>query len=367
MASKRDYYEILGVAKGASQDEIKKAYRKLAKKYHPDSNPGDKEAEKNFKEASEAYAILSDPEKKQNYDRFGHAAFESGGPNAGYHFNMDDIDLGDIFGSFFGGGGFSDFFGGGFRSGRSNPNAPRRGKHVQIVTNISFEDSVKGTTKNIELKMKEVCHTCNGSGCKPGTHPETCDQCGGKGQVVFTQDTMFGRVQNVQTCPKCNGTGKIIKEKCSTCNGSGYEFKPTKIEINIPAGIDDGQTIVLEGKGEPGVNGGPRGDLHVHVNVARDPKFIRRGNDIFTSISISYPTAVLGGEIKVKTVHGDVIYKVMPGTQTGTKVRLKSKGMPNVHGSGKGDHYVTLVVAVPKEVSREQKELLEKLESTLKK
>lgn len=365
MANKRDFYEVLGVGRDAGTDDIKKAYRKLAKKYHPDSNPGDKEAEIKFKEASEAYAILSDPEKRQNYDKFGHAAFESGGPNSGYHFNMDDIDLSDIFGSFFG-GGFSDFFGGGFSGSARNSNAPRQGKHVRIVTNISFEDSVKGCKKTIELKVKEVCKTCNGTGAKPGTSPETCDKCGGRGQVVYSQDTIFGKVQNVQTCPKCHGTGKIIKEKCHTCHGSGYEDIKKKIEIDIPAGIDDGQTIVISGNGEPGVNGGPRGDLYVLVQVARDPKFIRRGNDIFTSVNMSYAQAVLGGEIIVKTVHGDVAYKIEQGTPTGTKVRLRGKGMPIVHGRGNGDHYVTLVIAVPKKITAEQKELLKKLDESLK-
>lgn len=363
MADKRDYYEVLGVGKGASTDEIKKAYRKLAKKYHPDSNPGNKEAEMKFKEASEAYAILSDEEKRRNYDRFGHAAFEAGGPNSGYHFNMDDIDLSDIFGSFFGGsGGFSDFFGGGFSSGRANSNAPKQGKHVRIHTNISFKESVKGCSKTIELKVKEKCHLCNGTGAKPGTHPETCSKCGGKGQVVYTQNTLFGRVQNVTTCPDCNGTGKIIKEKCSNCKGSGYELKNKKIDINIPAGIDDGQMIVISGNGEPGINGGPRGDLYVVVNVGRDPKFIRRGNDIFTSIPMSYSLAALGGDITVNTVHGDVIYRVEEGTQTGTKVRLKGKGMPDVNGRGNGDHYVTLVISVPTNLTKEQKELIKKFD-----
>lgn len=365
MADKRDYYEILGVSKDASADEIKKAYRKLAKKYHPDSNQGNAEAEVKFKEASEAYAILSDDEKRRNYDRFGHSAFEAGGVNGNYHFNMDDIDLSDIFGNIFGGGGFSSFFGGGFSNGTSGSRS-RQGKNVRIQLNITFAESVTGVTKNVKLKMKETCSTCLGSGAKPGTEPETCGKCGGRGQVVYTQNSIFGQVQNVAVCPDCNGSGKVIKHKCHTCSGTGYEVKEKDLEINIPAGIDDGQQMVMSNYGEPGVNGGPRGDLYILINVERDPKFIRKGNDIFTSTYIDYPTAVLGGEIRVRTVDSDIIYTVPAGTATNTKVRLKGKGMPIVNQSKRGDHYLTLVVDVPKNITKEQKELLNKFKDTLK-
>lgn len=360
--AKRDYYEVLGVDRSASADEIKKAYRKLAKKYHPDSNQGDKEAEIKFKEASEAYAILSDTEKKANYDRFGHSAFEPGGVNGGYHFNMNDIDLDDIFGGIFG-GGFSSMFGGGF-SQQGNSNRPRQGKNVRIQIGIKFEDSVKGISKKIQLKFKETCTECSGSGAEKGTSSETCPNCSGRGQVVYMQETIFGKVQNVTTCPKCQGEGKIIKHKCKKCTGTGFETINKTVEIDIPAGIDDGQQMVMRGLGEPGIKNGPRGDLYIHVNVEQDPKFIRRGNDIFTSIYIDYPTAVLGGSIRVKTVEGDVLYNVEAGTATNTKVRLKGKGMPIVNENRKGDHYLTLVVNVPKKLTKEQEELIKKLKKT---
>lgn len=362
MADKRDYYEVLGIAKDATNDDIKKAYRKLAKKYHPDANPGDSEAEAKFKEASEAYAILSDEQKRKNYDQFGHAAFDGSGGAGGYHFNMDDIDFSDIFGGMFGGGGgFSDFFGG-FGGRAANPNAPRQGADVRIRMNISFEDSVKGCKKKIEMDFKEECSECHGSGAKKGTSPETCKQCGGKGQVVFTQQSIFGQVRNVQTCPECHGTGQVTKEKCPKCHGNGYEKIKKTIEIDIPAGIDTGQAIRIPAKGEPGRNGGPRGDLLVEVSVARDPIFIRRGNDIFTSYGMTYTQAALGGDIRVRTVDGEVIYTIKPGTQTDTKVRLRGKGMPDVMGGSRGDHYVTLVVQVPTNLNDRQKDLLRQLE-----
>ena len=277
MAEKRDYYEVLGVNRGADDATLKKAYRKLAKKYHPDMNPGDKEAEQKFKEATEAYGILSDPEKRRTYDQFGHAAFENGGAGGAGGFGGFDFnggDMGDIFGDIFG-----DLFGGG-RSRRSN-NGPMKGANLRAVVHITFQEAVFGCDKELELTLKDTCQTCNGTGAKPGTSPETCSKCNGTGQVVYTQQSMFGMVRNVQTCPECNGTGKIIKEKCTDCRGTGFTSSRKKIQVSIPAGIDDGQSIRIRDKGEPGINGRPRGDLLVEVQVARHPIFQRQDMNIF--------------------------------------------------------------------------------------
>ena len=361
MADKRDYYEVLGVSKDADEATIKKAYRKLAKKYHPDTNPGDKEAEAKFKEASEAYAVLSDSEKRRQYDQLGHAAFENGGGGGASGFDFGD--MGDIFGDIFG----SDIFGSMFGGGRSrNNNGPRRGADIRVNVRITFAESVTGTSKTIDVTLKDPCSKCNGTGAKPGTHPETCSKCGGKGQVVYTQQSMLGMVRNVQPCPDCNGTGKIIKEKCPDCYGTGYISSKKTIEVKIPAGIDNGQCVRIQGKGEPGVNGGQRGDLLVAVMISADPEFERDGYNIFSNVKISYPTAVLGGEIKVKTVDGEVLYDVKPGTDSGTRVRLKGKGMPTVrNASVRGDHYITLVVDIPKKLTSEQKDLLVEYEKAL--
>ena len=361
MADKRDYYEVLGVSKDADEATIKKAYRKLAKKYHPDTNPGDKEAEAKFKEASEAYAVLSDSEKRRQYDQFGHAAFENGGGGGASGFDFGD--MGDIFGDIFG----SDIFGSMFGGGRSrNNNGPRRGADIRVNVRITFAESVTGTSKTIDVTLKDPCSKCNGTGAKPGTHPETCSKCGGKGQVVYPQQSMLGMVRNVQPCPDCNGTGKIIKEKCPDCYGTGYISSKKTIEVKIPAGIDNGQCVRIQGKGEPGVNGGQRGDLLVAVMISADPEFERDGYNIFSNVKISYPTAVLGGEIKVKTVDGEVLYDVKPGTDSGTRVRLKGKGMPTVrNASVRGDHYITLVVDIPKKLTSEQKDLLVEYEKAL--
>ena len=361
MADKRDYDEVLGVSKDADEATIKKAYRKLAKKYHPDTNPGDKEAEAKFKEASEAYAVLSDSEKRRQYDQFGHAAFENGGGGGASGFDFGD--MGDIFGDIFG----SDIFGSMFGGGRSrNNNGPRRGADIRVNVRITFAESVTGTSKTIDVTLKDPCSKCNGTGAKPGTHPETCSKCGGKGQVVYTQQSMLGMVRNVQPCPDCNGTGKIIKEKCPDCYGTGYISSKKTIEVKIPAGIDNGQCVRIQGKGEPGVNGGQRGDLLVAVMISADPEFERDGYNIFSNVKISYPTAVLGGEIKVKTVDGEVLYDVKPGTDSGTRVRLKGKGMPTVrNASVRGDHYITLVVDIPKKLTSEQKDLLVEYEKAL--
>lgn len=351
--TKRDYYEVLGVDKNADESAIKSAYRKLAKKYHPDMNPGDQEAEKKFKEASEAYAVLSDADKRRKYDQFGHAAFEQGGGGGGFGgFDFSGADMGDIFGDIFG-----DLFGGG-RS-RRNSNGPMRGSDVRASVRITFEEAVKGCEKELELTLKDECKTCGGTGAKPGTSPQTCSKCGGKGQVVYTQQSLFGMVQNVRPCPECNGTGKIIKEKCPDCYGTGYIASKKKILVTIPAGIDSGQSIRMREKGEPGLNGGPRGDLLVEVMVSRHALFQRQDMNIFSVVNISFPVAALGGTIRIKTVDGEVEYDVKAGTQTNTKVRLRGKGMPSLRNKNvRGDHEVTLVVQVPTNLSHAAKEAL---------
>lgn len=352
---KRDYYEVLGIDRNADEAAIKKAYRALAKKYHPDMNPGDAEAEKKFKEASEAYAILSDPEKKRQYDQYGHAAFEQGGGAGGFDFS--GADFGDIFGDIFG-----DFFGGGrSRGGRSN--GPMKGANVRASVRITFEEAVFGVEKELEVTLKDECTHCHGTGAKPGTSPETCPKCGGKGQVVFTSQSFFGTVRNVQTCPDCNGSGKVIKEKCPDCHGTGYIASRKKIRVTIPAGIDNGQSVRIRDKGEPGVNGGPRGDLLVEVVVSRHPILQRQDVNIYSTVPMSFAIAALGGEVVIDTVDGKVVYEVKPGTQTDTKVRLKGKGVPYLRNSAeRGDHYVTLVVQVPEKLSHEAKELLKKFD-----
>ena len=359
--TKRDYYEVLGVDRNADDAALKKAYRALAKKYHPDMNPGDKEAEKKFKEASEAYAVLSDAEKRRQYDQFGHAAFEGGAGGAGGGFGGFDFsgaDFGDIFGDIFG-----DLFGGGRRGGRAG-NGPMQGANIRKGVRITFEEAVFGCEKELEVVIKDPCTTCNGTGAKPGTSPETCQKCGGKGQVVYTSQSFFGTVQNVQTCPDCHGTGKIIKEKCSDCAGTGYVASKKTIQVSIPAGIDNGQSIRIRGKGEPGTNGGPRGDLLVEVTVSRHPVFGRQDMHIFSTAPISFAQAALGGDVRIKTVDGDVLYNVKPGTKTDTKVRLKGKGVPSLRNKQvRGDHYVTLVIQTPEKLSAEAKEALRKLDA----
>ena len=347
------------MSKSATDDELKKAYRKLAKKYHPDTNPGDKEAEAKFKEASEAYAVLSDADKRRQYDQFGHAAFEQGGGAGGFG-GFDFNDMGDIFGDIFG-----DFFGGG-RSRSQSYNGPTQGANVRINVRISFMEAVFGVDKKFEMNMKDECPHCFGSGAKPGTKPETCTKCGGKGQVVYTQQSMFGMVRNVQPCPDCQGSGKIIREKCPDCSGTGYVRNKKTIEVSIPAGIDNGQSVRIRGKGEPGKNGGGRGDLLVNVSVDRHPIFRRQEYDIYSTMPISFVQAALGGDITIKTVDGDVVQNIKPGTQTDTRIRLKGKGVPTIRNKNiRGDHYVTLVVQVPEKLNNEQKELLRKFDESM--
>ena len=357
--SKRDYYEVLGISKDADDGAIKKAYRVLAKKYHPDMNPGDAEAEKKFKEASEAYAVLSDPEKRRQYDQFGHAAFEGGAGGGGFGgFDFSGTDFTDIFGDIFG----YLFGGGGRRSGRGG-SGPMRGANLRKSIRITFEEAVFGCEKELDVVLKDPCPTCNGTGAKPGTSPETCSKCGGKGQVVYTSQSFFGTVQNVQTCSACGGTGKVVKEKCTACSGSGYISNRKKIQVSVPAGIDNGQSIRIREKGEPGVNGGPRGDLLVEVNVSRHPVLQRQDMHIFSTVPISFAQAALGGDIRVPTVDGEVIYTVKPGTKTDTKVRLKGKGVPSLRNAQvRGDHYVTLVIQTPDRLSAEAKEALRKFD-----
>ena len=357
--SKRDYYEVLGVSRDADEAAIKKAYRALAKKYHPDMNPGDKEAEKKFKEASEAYAVLSDPDKRRQYDQFGHAAFEGGAGGAGGFggFDFSGADFSDIFGDIFG-----DLFGGGRRGGRAN-NGPMKGANIRKSIRITFEEAVFGCEKELDLILKDPCDDCHGTGAKPGTSPETCPKCGGRGQVVYTSQSFFGTVQNVQTCPSCNGSGKIIKDKCPKCSGTGYTSSRKKIQVSIPAGIDNGQSVRIRDKGEPGINGGPRGDLLVEVNVSRHPVFQRQDVHIFSTVPISFAVAALGGDVRIPTVDGDVIYTVKPGTKTDTKVRLKGKGVPSLRNAQvRGDHYVTLVIQTPERLSQEAKEALKRFD-----
>lgn len=352
--TKRDYYEVLGVAKGASEDELKKAYRKVAKKYHPDMNPGDKEAEAKFKEASEAYKILSDPETRARYDQYGHAAFDPNGGMGGagfggFEFNMSD--MGDIFGDIFG-----DMFGG-TRSRQSN--GPMKGANIKTSVRVKFDEAVFGCQKELELPLKDECVVCHGTGSQPGHNPETCPKCNGKGQVVFTQQSLFGVVRNVQTCPECSGTGKVIKYKCNQCSGTGYVKSKKKIQVVVPAGIDNGQSIRIREKGEPGTNGGGRGDLLVTVLVDRHPQFQRQEYDLFSSEPISFTQAALGGMIEVHTIDGTMEYEIKPGTQTDTKIKLKGKGVPTLRNKNvRGDHYVTLVVQVPDKLTEEQKDIL---------
>lgn len=357
---KRDYYEVLGVDKNADDDALKKAYRGLAKKYHPDMNPGDKEAEAKFKEASEAYAVLSDPEKRKQYDQFGHAAFDGsagGGYGGGFDFGgMDFSDLfGDLFGGMFGGGGF----GGSTRSS----NGRTKGANIRARVHISFEEAVFGVEKEIEITLKDECASCHGTGAKKGTSPVTCTKCGGKGQVIYTSQSFFGTVRNVQSCPDCRGTGKMIKDKCPDCAGSGYIPARKKIAVSIPAGIDNGQSVRIAGKGEPGSNGGERGDLLVEVAVGNHQIFRRQDMNIYSTVPISFAVAALGGEVLVDTVDGKVAYEIKAGTQTDTRVRLKGKGVPSLrYRDTRGDHYVTFVVQTPTTLSKEAKDLLKQFD-----
>ncbi len=363
MADKRDYYEVLGVDKSASDDEIKKAYRKLAMKYHPDVNPDDKVAEEKFKEVNEAYEVLSDSEKKARYDQFGHAgvdpSYQQAGGGYGGYGNMDFGDLGDIFEGFFGGG-----FGG--RSRQANPNAPQRGGDVRASVAVSFLEACHGVKRTVEYSVLQTCDSCHGSGAKAGTSPKTCPTCGGQGQVRVSQRTPFGNMTSTRVCDRCGGSGRIIETPCDTCHGSGRTRTTKKNEINIPAGIDDGQTLAVRGAGDAGKNGGPAGDLNVMVTVRPDTLFRREGYDIFCELPITYTQAALGAEVVVPTIDGKVKYTVPEGTQPGTTVRLRGKGVPNVNNpKRRGDQYVEMTVEVPRNLNRQQREQLRKFEESM--
>ena len=358
MADKRDYYEVLGLQKGASDDEIKKAYRKKAKQYHPDLNPDNAEAETKFKEVNEAYEVLSDSQKKARYDQYGHAGVDpnfgagGGGAYGGYGGGMD-FDFGDI---------FSSFFGGAAGGQRSNPNAPRRGGDVAATVVLSFEESAKGCKKQVDVTLVEGCPDCGGSGAKKGTSPKTCPQCGGSGQVRRQQRTPFGVMQTQAACDRCRGTGRIIETPCGTCNGSGRVTARRTVGVNIPAGIDDGQTIIIRGKGNAGQNGGPAGDLQVRVSVRPHPLFERRGNDIMCDLPLTFVQATLGAEVQVPTLDGKEPFTIKEGTQPGDKLRLKGKGFPDVHGRRAGDLIFRVTIEVPKNLTHEQKDLLRKFD-----
>ncbi len=360
MADKRDYYEVLGVQKGASADEIKKAYRKSAMKYHPDRNPGDKEAEEKFKELGEAYEVLSDDSKRARYDQYGFAGVDPsyGGGQGGFNGGFGDFgDLGDIFGSFFGGG-----FGGG--RGRPN-NGPRRGENVGARLELTFEEAAFGAEKEVSIQRIENCAVCNGSGSADGA-VETCPTCRGAGQVRTTQNFMGMSMQSTTVCPQCNGQGKIIKNPCSTCRGKGKVRRTQRIKVKVPAGVDAGQQVQVRGEGSVGVNGGPSGDVLVEIYIRRHPIFQRNGMDVYCEVPISFTQAALGGEIQVPTLDGKVSYTIPEGTQTGKEFILYDKGIPDVtNPRRRGRHRFTVVVETPTRLTKEQRELLRQLDETL--
>lgn len=362
MADKRDYYEVLGVAKGASDDEIKKAHRKLAKKYHPDLNRDNPEAAEKFKELNEAYEVLSDKDKRAKYDQFGFAGVDpnygagQGGFGGGFG-GFDMGDLGDIFGSFFGGG-----FGG--SSSRSRRNAPQRGETLQQRIMLSFEEAAFGCEKEITINRTESCDECGGRGAEKGTSVETCSNCHGSGVVMQTQRTPLGMFQTQGACPNCRGTGKIIRKPCKKCGGTGKMRKSRTLKVKIPAGIDDGQSIQLRGQGNAGVNGGPSGDVIVTISIRPHPLFTRDGNNVICEIPISFPQAALGDTLQVPTIDGKVEYTIPEGTQTGTVFRLRGKGIQNVNGRGRGDQYVRVNIEVPTHLTDHQKHLLRDFEAS---
>ena len=368
MAEKRDYYEVLGITKGATEDEIKAAYRKQAKKYHPDLHPGDKEAEEKFKEVNEAYEVLGDKDKRARYDQFGHAGVDpnygaggfGGGGFQGFDGNIDLGDLGDIFGSFFG-GGF-----GGSRGRQSSPNAPRRGADIRVSVVLSFMEAAHGCTKTVTVNHQDTCPECGGSGAARGTSPETCPDCGGRGVVTTQTRTPFGVMQSQRPCPRCGGRGQIIKNPCRKCSGTGRVASSKKIEVRIPAGVSDDQSLAMRGLGDKGLNGGPAGDVIVLVSVQPDALFERDKFDVWVTVPITYSQAVLGAEIVVPTIDGKVEYTVPEGTQSGTVFRLRGKGIQYLGGKGHGDQYVRVNVEIPKKLTRTQRDALANFEQTLK-
>ena len=372
MAEKRDYYEVLGIGKNATDAEIKSAYRKLAKKYHPDLNPGDKEAEEKFKEVNEANDVLSDPQKRQRYDQFGFAGVDpnyaaaNGGGAGGFGGGFGGVDLGDIFGDIFGGGfggGFSGFGGG---SSTRTANAPRKGHDIQASVILTFEEAAHGCSKKITINRQDTCPDCGGTGAAKGTSPETCPDCGGRGYVVTQQRTPFGVMQSQQPCSHCGGRGTIIRNPCKTCRGTGKTAARKSLEINIPAGIDDDQNIALRGQGDAGSNGGPAGDVIVHVTVKADPMFERDGYDVTIHVPITFSQAVLGDDVEVPTVDGRIVQHIPEGTQSGTKFRLRGQGIQYLNGRGRGDQYVIVDVEIPKKLNRTQREALKAFDDSLK-
>ena len=372
MAEKRDYYEVLGIGKNATDAEIKSAYRKLAKKYHPDLNPGNKEAEEKFKEVNEANDVLSDPQKRQRYDQFGSAGVDpnyaaaNGGGAGGFGGGFGGGDLGDIFGDIFGGGfggGFSGFGGG---SSTRTANAPRKGHDIQASVILTFEEAAHGCSKKITINRQDTCPDCGGTGAAKGTSPETCPDCGGRGYVVTQQRTPFGVMQSQQPCSHCGGRGTIIRNPCKTCRGTGKTAARKSLEINIPAGIDDDQNIALRGQGDAGSNGGPAGDVIVHVTVKADPMFERDGYDVTIHVPITFSQAVLGDDVEVPTVDGRIVQHIPEGTQSGTKFRLRGQGIQYLNGRGRGDQYVIVDVEIPKKVTRAQREALKAFEDSMK-
>ena len=356
-AEKRDYYEVLGVDKSASEDEIKRAYKKMARKYHPDLNPDNKEAEEKFKEVNEAYEVLSDSDKKARYDQFGFAGVDpnygAGAGGGAYGAGGFDFgDLGDIFGSFFGGG-----FG---SAQRRNPNAPRRGESIRLSVTISFEEAAFGCEKEVSVDRYETCAVCHGSGCADGTSPEVCPDCHGSGQVQVRRQTPMGVFATTSPCGRCGGKGRIIKTPCTACRGSGLERKRRTIQAKIPAGIDNGQTISIRGQGHAGKNGGPSGDLLITITVRPHELFRREGTSVLCEAPITFAQAVLGAELEIPTIDGKVKYDLPEGTQSGTTFRLKGKGIPELNGRGRGDQYVTVYIETPRNLNREQKEALKK-------
>ncbi len=358
MAEKRDFYEVLGLSKGANDEEVKRAYRRLAKKYHPDLNPDDKVAEQNFKDVSEAYEVLSDGDKRARYDQFGHAGVDPsyGAGGAGGAYGGGFSDIGDI---------FESFFGGGFGGGRQNPNAPRKGSDIHTQVTLDFFEACKGTKKSINVTRQDSCSVCGGSGSEPGFTATTCPDCQGTGQVTVLQRTPLGSMRTARTCSRCNGKGKLIDHPCKNCSGSGRQSSQKTIEVNIPAGIDHGQTLSDRGHGNAGINGGPAGDLFVTVNVRPDSLFKRDGFDIWCDVPVTYYQAVVGDEITVPTIDSKVKYTVPAGTQPGTVFRLKGKGVQRLNGYGKGDQFLRVAVEVPKHLNKEQKAALRNFEETL--
>ena len=372
MAEKRDYYEVLGIGKNATDAEIKSAYRKLAKKYHPDLNPGNKEAEEKFKEVNEANDVLSDPQKRQRYDQFGFAGVDpnyaaaNGGGAGGFGGGFGGVDLGDIFGDIFGGGfggGFSGFGGG---SSTRTANAPRKGHDIQASVILTFEEAAHGCSKKITINRQDTCPDCGGTGAAKATSPETCPDCGGRGYVVTQQRTPFGVMQSQQPCSHCGGRGTIIRNPCKTCRGTGKTAARKSLEINIPAGIDDDQNIALRGQGDAGSNGGPAGGVIVHVTVKADPMFERDGYDVTIHVPITFSQAVLGDDVEVPTVDGRIVQHIPEGTQSGTKFRLRGQGIQYLNGRGRGDQYVIVDVEIPKKVTRAQREALKAFEDSMK-